>query len=375
MGKKAFKKLLLSATTGYFQFNNEIFQQIDGVAMGNPLTPLLADAFMNHLEKEIFAKSESFHPVCYHRYVDDTIAFFKQKDHAIQFLQCLNSKVSSINFTMETQENNSIPFLDLRISINDDGLNFNVYRKPTYTGRLINFKWIVPNSWKIGIVKSSIMRAINLCSDWKKMHEEFDFIKRLMQFNGFPIWIIEKKIYSVLNAFCDKTQEIKLPKQNKIRVCTQYVGLPSDSLQRNLKKLFRKFSIENVSVCFSSVKLQSLFSPKDKTICALQSLVIYKYQCSVDPSNFYIGKTFRHMYKRIGEHKKPSGCPTAVTNHLYACDDCCDSNVDNNFEVYDRAKSPHQLEIMESIYIKTLNPPMNRQLHQSGASFILNVFN
>ena len=33
-----------------FQFNNKYYRQIDGVTMGSPLGPLLADVFMAKLE-------------------------------------------------------------------------------------------------------------------------------------------------------------------------------------------------------------------------------------------------------------------------------------------------------------------------------------
>ena len=54
-----------------FQFNGELYEQTDGVAMGSPLGPLLADVFMCHIENQLEQKSMilSF----YRRYVDDTL--------------------------------------------------------------------------------------------------------------------------------------------------------------------------------------------------------------------------------------------------------------------------------------------------------------
>lgn len=37
----------------YFQFNNTIYNSQEGLIMGNPLSPLLAEIFMNKLEGEI----------------------------------------------------------------------------------------------------------------------------------------------------------------------------------------------------------------------------------------------------------------------------------------------------------------------------------
>ena len=40
-----------------FQFNGELYEQTDGVAMGSPLGPLLADVFMCHIENQLEQKS------------------------------------------------------------------------------------------------------------------------------------------------------------------------------------------------------------------------------------------------------------------------------------------------------------------------------
>ena len=43
--------LLSVATKGQlFQFNGTLYEQTDGVAMGSPLGPLLANVFMSHIE-------------------------------------------------------------------------------------------------------------------------------------------------------------------------------------------------------------------------------------------------------------------------------------------------------------------------------------
>ena len=37
-----------------FSFNNEIYKQIGGVAMGSPLGPILANIFVGYLEYKFF---------------------------------------------------------------------------------------------------------------------------------------------------------------------------------------------------------------------------------------------------------------------------------------------------------------------------------
>ena len=67
------KELLHLCTKNvYFTFNGEIYIQIDGVAMGSPLGPVLANIFMVELEKIIIPKLEK-EVKLWRRFVDDTI--------------------------------------------------------------------------------------------------------------------------------------------------------------------------------------------------------------------------------------------------------------------------------------------------------------
>ena len=48
--------LILSIRNAHFTFNNEVYIQDDGVAMGSPLSPILAEVFMAELENSVVPK-------------------------------------------------------------------------------------------------------------------------------------------------------------------------------------------------------------------------------------------------------------------------------------------------------------------------------
>ena len=56
----------------FFQFNGKFYQQIFGSAMGNPISPILADIVMEDLKVESIKKL-NFKPLFYFRYVDDIL--------------------------------------------------------------------------------------------------------------------------------------------------------------------------------------------------------------------------------------------------------------------------------------------------------------
>jgi len=58
-----------------FLFNGSFYDQIDGVAMGSPLAPVLANLFMGHHEKLWLENFQCSKILFYRRYVDDTFLF------------------------------------------------------------------------------------------------------------------------------------------------------------------------------------------------------------------------------------------------------------------------------------------------------------
>ena len=86
-----FKFLTLAVKNCHFTFNNRIYQQIDGVAMGSSPGPLFANILMSFHEKTWLHNCPSlFKPLLYRRYVDDCFLFFKSLNHVPLFLDYLN---------------------------------------------------------------------------------------------------------------------------------------------------------------------------------------------------------------------------------------------------------------------------------------------
>ncbi|XP_018372103.1 PREDICTED: uncharacterized protein LOC108766985 [Trachymyrmex cornetzi] len=63
-------------TTTYFSYNNQFYEQTSGAAMGSPISPVIANIFMEHFEKETLGKTPK-KPEVWFRYVDDTFVIWR----------------------------------------------------------------------------------------------------------------------------------------------------------------------------------------------------------------------------------------------------------------------------------------------------------
>ena len=147
--KNIFIKLMHLATEGFFTFNDKLYKQIDGVAMGSPLGPTLANFFSGNLENSVFDHSSPSHPKIDFRYVDDVFAVFDDNPAVDSFLNVLNNLHNNIKFTVE-ESTASTHFLDVVVKVDNDGtFEMCVWQKPTHTGLFLNFNAACPVKWKL----------------------------------------------------------------------------------------------------------------------------------------------------------------------------------------------------------------------------------
>ena len=118
--KKEMKELLLLCTKHvHFSFDNKLYQQLDGVAMGSPLGPVIAGIFTVELETTIVPTLSNC-LLFWQRYVGDTLCFVKKgfRDH---ILTSINNFHPNIDFTYEGEINNMLSFLDALLICQSNG--------------------------------------------------------------------------------------------------------------------------------------------------------------------------------------------------------------------------------------------------------------
>ena len=128
------KLAIVCLRSTFFSFQGEFYEQTIGVAMGSPLSPVVANLFMEKFEKEAL-NSYPLKPSRWKRYVDDTNVLWPHGEIELNnFFKHLNNRSDDIKFTMEEEDNGSISFLDVLVTRKKDGtLGHKVFRKKTHT--------------------------------------------------------------------------------------------------------------------------------------------------------------------------------------------------------------------------------------------------
>ena len=375
--KKVFIKLMKFATGGMFLYNDKIFKQVDGVAMGSPLGPSLANFFLGHLEANNFFTNSGINPKLYVRYVDDIFAVFEKDVQFQPFLEQINSQHPNIKFTIEESVDNVLAFLDTEIRIIGDEFESCVYRKSTNTDVLLNFGAVCPAVWKKGIILGSLNRAKLICSSLELFRREVDKLRLMFLKNGYSRYFFDKVLGSFENR---RSKDENYRKEKKdidfnLMIKIPFVGSISYEFKSRLSNLFFKDLNIEIFPIFTTTKLSNSFSLKSRTPKEITTNVVYKFTCVCDASLAYIGKTKRHLGVRSDEHlryekEQPRG---EIKTHLRLCEMCKKSTIDN-FEIVKKCLTDQEAKINEALIIKKENPQLNKNLFNKGSLFTLNIY-
>ena len=215
-------------STNYFQLGTDFYEQTEGAAMGSPLSPVLANLYMDFFE-EMAIDTATHKPTLWIRYVDDTFVIWTHGDSELQaFLGHLNSLRESIQFTMEEEEQGQLPFLDVLVKRKGSNLTTSVYRKPTSTDCYLNYQSNHHPAIKLGTITCLRKRAHNICSQ-ENLQEELQHLQSVFKKNGYPRTIIQRVLRKQKSTQADPSNEDK-----KILSLPYIRGL-SENLQRTCR--------------------------------------------------------------------------------------------------------------------------------------------
>ena len=275
----------------YFQYNGSIYKQREGAVMGSPVSAVIANLYMESFEEQAIASS-SHKPKIWKRYVDDTFTIL-DRENVDSFLQHLNNQQPSIRFTMETESDSKLAFLDTAVSREPDGrLTTSVYRKPTHTDQYLAYDSHHPQSVKRGIVKCLYERAKRLVTKPSVISKEKKHLSSVLVSNGYPF------------SFLQKITKTRKPNTNA-EPATEFKStaiLPYfKGLSEQLRCCLQQQGVRAVFKLETTLR-SHLVRPKDAVDSTKQDGVVYRIPCEC--GKVYIGETGRPMQDRIKEHDR-----------------------------------------------------------------------
>nr|VZI42268.1 unnamed protein product [Spirometra erinaceieuropaei] len=271
----------------FFTFNGQVYEQKKGTPIGSPLSGLIAEAVLQKLEQQVFS---SYPPKFWARYVDDTFVVIKRSE-VKAFKTLLNSIFPDIQFTMEEEVNNQLPFLDVQVTRLTDGkIRTTVYRKATNTRRILHFRSNHPVGHKRSCVRTLFQRVQTHCSDDSGRKAEMNYLQGLFRVNGYPKSFIR-------NCLKKPHFERSSGEKPKFWLSIPYVKNVSEATARILKP----FGIGVAHKPECTIK-QQIMKPKDPLPTTEQSAVVYSKPC-LNCNARYVGETGKRIGTRLHEHQ------------------------------------------------------------------------
>ena len=358
----------------------QMFYQIDGIAMGSPLGVLFAQAFMASVEETVMNELDC-KPFMYCRYIDDIITDIQDPDHLIQLKEKLEH-ASGLKFTSETSLQHKINFLDVSIDATHNDYHTSVFRKPTDTGRCLSGASVCPDRYKISVIRAYVHRALKHCSSWDSFNREVKHIRQLLVNNSYSVSLIDSVANKTISTYLDRqtrrdapdtTNTLKLYYKNQMSPAyRQDEKALQTIIKRNITPRNPSDKLK-LTIYYKSASTRSLIlrnNPSNDNSLLKRTHVLYHYtcqkgDCALLDTNGYIGQTTTTLSRRITMHLQQGGILTHNATH-HPDDPLTRKDITDNVKVLTKENDPRRLQILEAIYIRKMDPAINRQVNARG---------
>ena len=218
------------------------------------------------------------------------------------FLDHLNGLCEKIQFTMETEEENQLPFLDMLVKRNENTLTTSVFRKKIHTDWYLHFRSY--HHPQVKRVWYPVLSQEVCTGDDHK--EELNHLSRVFQANGYPHAVTAgvRRAHPLTSVEDDEQRLLVLP---YIKGLSEKIRLVCRPL--NIKTAFR----------FSSTLRRLLIHVKVPPPPEEHKCVVYRVPCNC--GSVYVGETRRQMKTRIEEHKRAvmkADPNNAIAEHVWS---------------------------------------------------------
>ena len=186
----------------HFRFEDQVYRQKCGIAMGTRAAPVIANLTMGYLEITLYQKSLSTFGYAISQYVienwkrfldDCFILWNENKEKLLEFKNILNNINPNLQFTMDSNQK-ELPFLDILIKKTNREIQTDIFYKTTDAKQYLLFESCHPRHVKTNIPFNLARRICTIVSEINIRDYRLEELKQILINRHYPIKLIEDGI-------------------------------------------------------------------------------------------------------------------------------------------------------------------------------------
>ena len=80
-------------------------------------------------------------------------------------------------FTIETKQSNKMSLLDVNVIREQGKFITNVYQKPAFIGAYTHFNRFLPDTYKIGVIRTLVNRRFRICCSYSMLNQQLILLR------------------------------------------------------------------------------------------------------------------------------------------------------------------------------------------------------
>lgn len=203
-----------------FEFNNNVYLQTTGIAMGKRFAPSLANLYLAHLDNTISIGFEGNIPLFFFRYIDDIFFIWPGTREVLdRFFTRLNQTIPGIELIPEISGSKGI-FLDTEIfkitQGNHTALSNTIHFKETNTFQFLHANSYHPKHIIKNLPKAQFIRVKRLTNSHLDYKRNCNIISRALEKRGYKKPALKHLQSWVWDTYQDHLERTKLITSNKV---------------------------------------------------------------------------------------------------------------------------------------------------------------
>lgn len=297
-------------THTYVEANGKYFCQKSGVGTGCHSSGAYAEILVDDIYQKALMIS-CHKPIALSLYVDDAHSLWKNKEAFFTFLKTLNSIwQGKLRFTHEeSNKNNELAFLDVKVRIRGTTLEYEPYQKATHSGQYLEYDSHCAEMIKINIISSETNRIIDNSSSLSLAWKHLENLRSNLTRSGYPKELTTITMLRTINkSMYQRKKHIKPNNGNNFILKVPYIN---EALTRKIRKTAIKTGLNIRVVTTPGTAVKHLLNrgnmgvttlKNDDLIKCKRQYCVYGASCKTCNKQ-YTGATARPLEFRLSEHE------------------------------------------------------------------------